>query len=189
MRLQPVITLGPVEIYYHSIGNSHRLRRSFSFSRALGAHAPICCLWLSVVKFTCVQVGYLRVKNMRGPNGNLARERNRCLSGSRGLVLPVTLLTPDSRPVFLGALIHFLREKAMRPLLTLVSVPGVLAFLSGGGVRQPDCCHAYTRRQHVSTSVKASSGSYPDYVPPAVSEIEEPVSETCVAVGYLVLFC
>lgn len=112
MRLQPVITLGPVEIYYHSIGNSHRLRRSSSFPRALGAHAPICCLWLSLVKFTCVQVGYLRVKNMRGPNGNLARERNRCLSGSRGLVLPISLLTPGSRPVFLGALIHFLREKS-----------------------------------------------------------------------------
>lgn len=71
----------------------------------------------------------------------------------------------------------------MRPLLTLLLVPGVLAFLSGGGVRQPDS-HAYRRRRHVSTSVECGSG-YPDYVPSAVSEIEEPVSEACVAAGVL----
>ena len=58
----------------------------------------------------------------------------------------------------------------MRPLLLLLLVPGVPAFLLRHSTT--------TKRARTTKSAASASGyaEYPEYVPSAVSEIEEPVS-------------
>ena len=160
------ITLVSVGRNFHSIGSSHRRRRASSCSRAL-------CAGCSMLLRARRDVWNYAAQVFK-PRGN------KPLSISLSL-LPIanTAVRSSGRKIPQGFI--------MRPLLALLSVPSVLAFLSGGGLRPSDS-HAYTRRRHVSTPVKASSGSYPEYVPAAVSEIEEPVSEERAAV-VVVWFC
>ena len=171
------ITLVSVGRNFHSIGSSHRRRRASSCSRALRAGCSMLLRARRDVWNYAAQVFK--------PRGNVVRAeptssaQNHLSLARRPLPIANTAVRSSGRKIPQGFI--------MRPLLALLSVPSVLAFLSGGGLRPSDS-HAYTRRRHVSTPVKASSGSYPEYVPAAVSEIEEPVSEERAAV-VVVWFC